>query len=276
MDNEGLSDEEIAALEDEEEPPEEEKEEEDIEKPSKDEDAGESEKEEAKADEDKKDEKDVVGDEEEPAEEKGTSPFVPQFAVADPKSIEELKTKAEEALEKYEAGEIEYPELDEAKNAYNRAQWESDFSTQANKNMAQGRWQWEQQRFLDDNDMFKDNETLNAAFVSVVNKIIQTEDSESLTDRQVLAKAKKQVEKDLGLNLETPKPESDKKREAIKAAKAAKGDRSKIDPDIGGLPSAGENEDTSEFGYLDKLEGEKYQAAIDKLSPEQLKKYEDN
>ena len=115
-----------------------------------------------------------------------------------------------------------------------------------------------------------------------MNGIIATEDGAKLTDRQVLTKAKEQVETDLGLtpsdsasSADKSKAAEAKKQAAIAVAKKSNADRSNIAADIGGLPSAGENVDTDPFTYLDNLEGEKFQAAIDKLTPEQLQKYED-
>jgi len=207
-------------------------------------------------------------------------PFTPKFTEADQADLDSLKTAFDDAKKKFDDGEIDYTKFDEAKDAYNEAKWKADFAKESNQNMSEGRWQWEQERFLDDNKQYRDNKTLNVAFVATVNIIISTEEGKKLTDREVLVKAKEQVEADLGIV--TPKPaaaaKTDKeKKEAIEAAKKANSDRSKIAADIGGLPAAEENEDVSdEFAYLDKLDGEAYQAAIDKLTPAQLQKYEDS
>ena len=238
-------------------------------------------------------------------------PFTPKFTEVDLTELDKLKTALDEAKKKFDDGEIDYAKLDEIKDAYNEMKWKADFAVESNKNMQEGRWEWEQERFLDDNKDYRDNKTLNAAFVATVNAVIVTDEGKKMSDREVLVKAKEQIEADL-LGIKKPEEEeedefayldklegealqkaidklspeqsqrykasseTEKKRKAIEAAKKAKGDRSKISADIGGLPAAEENEDVSEFAYLDKLEGEAYQAAIDKLSPEQLRKYEDS
>lgn len=260
MEYEGLSEEEKAAIEDpdaEEETEEETKEE--IEKGIEGENL-----------EKKPEEKDPEETETIPAD---MTPFVPQFPVADQERIEALKEAADKAKEEYE----EDPEAEEdvylaARDAYNQAKWEADFSARANENMQQGKWLWERDRFLDDNEQFKTNATLNAAFSSVVRIMVNDEENDTLTDRQLLEKAKQQVEEDLGIITRNSNP--DLKKGKIAAAKKTQGDRAKIPADIGSLPAAQENTEEDEFGYLDKLEGEKYQTAIDRLSPAQLEKYE--
>jgi len=237
-----------------------------------------------KADEDKDDDKEAAEDKKS-GDDKGSEeslpeprPFTPKFTEIDQAELDDLKTALDDARKKFDDGEIDYAVLDEIKDKYNEARWKADFAQESNQNMIEQRWKWEQERFLDDNTQYRDNRTLNAAFVGVVNNIIVTEEGKRLTDREVLIKAKEQVEADLGIGAKDDPPEKtdEEKRKAIKAAKKAKGDRSKIPPDIGGLPVSEENEDADEFAYLDKLEGEAYQAAIDKLTPEQLRRYEDS
>ena len=152
--------------------------------------------------------------------------------------------------------------------------------------MVDERWKWEQDRFLDDNRTFRDNATLNAAFVSAVNKIISAKEAEKLSDRDVLIQAKGQVEADVKTLLSALAPASDdkddkaakddKKDKAVKDAKKASGDRTQIPPDIKDVPAAAENTDGNEFAHLDKLDGEKYQTAINRLTPEQLDRYEND
>ena len=213
---------------------------------------------------------------------KEQKPFVSTLPEIDAAKLDQLKSDLDDAKKKFADGDIDYSELDVIKDAYNELKWKSEFTATSNLNTRETLWKWEQDRFLDDNDKFRDNTTLNAAFISVVNCIIATEDGAKLTDRQVLAKAKEQVETDLGLapsdsasSAEKPKAAEAKKQAAIAAAKKSNADRSNLAADIGGLPSAEENVDTDPFAYLDKLEGEKFQAAINKLSPAQLRKFED-
>lgn len=238
----------------------------------------------ADADKDKKDDdsdaddKGAAKEDDKGAEEASSEhrPFTPKFTGVDQAELDGLKGALDEAKKKFDDGDIDYTVFDQAKDAYNEAKWKADFAQESNQNMQEGRWQWEQERFLDDNKQYRDNQTLNAAFVATVNSIIVTNEGKKLSDKDVLVRAKKQVEADLGIAGVAEKKIGGEKQKAIDAAKKTNADRSKIPADIGGLPAAEENEDVGEFAYLDKLEGEKFQAAVDKLTPEQLRKYEDS
>lgn len=189
---------------------------------------------------------DGMGEQEAPSE---AEPFVPKFSGVDPVRLDELKTALDEAKEQFGEGELEYTAFDEIKDEYNEAKWKSDFAQQSNQDMSEARWVGEQERFLDENKQYRDNPTLNAAFVATVNNLIASEEGAKMSDRAVLLAAHQQMEADLqGL-------------------------------DSGGEASfvAGDNatHHAGEFAHLDKLEGADYQKAIDSLSPDQLARYED-
>lgn len=209
-------------------------------------------------------------------------PFAPTIYSADDERLKKLKDDLDDAKKKFDEGEIDFAKFSESKDSYNEAKWKTDFANEANANMVDERWKWEQDRFLDDNNRFRDNSTLNAAFVSAVNKIISSDEADKLSDREVLIQAKGQVEADIQALLSGMTPaatddkaaKGDKKDKALKDAKKASGDRAQIPPDIKNAPAAAENTDGNEFAHIDKLDGEKYQAAVDKLTPEQLERYE--
>ncbi|MBE9581539.1 MAG: hypothetical protein IMF18_07970, partial [Proteobacteria bacterium] len=121
---------------------------------------------------------------------------------------------------------------------------------------------------------------LNSAFVSAVNKIIASDEGVKLSDREVLLQAKGEVDsaiRDLtgGTKTHVDKQAADKTK-AITEAKKAQSDRGKIPADIADLPAAQENTVDEEFARLDKLSGQAYQDAIEKLTPAQLANYEDS
>lgn len=205
-------------------------------------------------------------------------PFTPQFATADEDKLKELKESLDSAKKQFDEGEIDFAKFSEVKDVYNENRWKADFAKEANSNLVDERWKWEQDRFLDENQKYRDNSMLNSAFVSAVNTIVSSEAGEGLGDREVLQQAMDEIEgklKDLGVGVQEEKPK-DEKKEAIKAAKKSDGDRTNIPKDLNGVPAASDNDDkTSEFAQLDKLSGEKFQEAIDKMTPAQLAKYED-
>jgi len=205
------------------------------------------------------------------------APFVPQVKVVDDAKLNELKTKFDEAKKKFEDGDIDYAELDEAKDAYNQAKWKKEYSEESNASMREARWKWEQENFLDANKDFKDNDTLHVAFVAAVNNLIASDEGKAMSDREVLEAAKKKVHKDLGV-LKPSGDDGTKEKErqnAIRKAKEKMSDKTNIPQDIGGLPEAEENSDEKEFAYLDRLDGERLQAAVDRMTPAQLARYED-
>ena len=226
-----------------------------------------------------KKDKDVADDPETEASQE-QRPFAPKFAGGDQARIDQLKTELDDAKKKFDEGEIDYAVFNLSKDAYNEAKWKADFAQEVNSNMQDERWAWEQERFLDDNRSFRDNALLNSAFVNAVNTIIASEVSATLTDREVLVKAKEEVSADIrALTGQTESPADKKesaKSKAVSDAKKKQADRSKIPIDISDIPSAEENNEVSEFANIDKLSGEAYQTALDNMTPTQLARYEDS
>jgi hypothetical protein len=172
--------------------------------------------------------------------------FVP-FPSVPPDQLESLRRAFEDAKEQFDAGDINYAELDEAKDAYNQAKWKNEFSADANRAMIEEIWKNEQKRFLNENPQFKTNATLNVALVTAVNRLIETPEGQQMSDREVLEAARRKVDNDLTL---------------LKNGGMAASE---------GVDRGGGSYDLS---YLDKLEGPALQAAIDKLTPEEMERYE--
>lgn len=216
-----------------------------------------------------------------------TPPFVPQMKTIDDAELKTLKESFDDAKKQFDDGDIDYAKLDEAKDAYNEARWKKDFAEESNASMRENRWQWEQDSFLgaegNKDFRFDVNETLHSAFVATVNKLLSTDEGKTMNDRQILEAAKEKVEKDLGVvrtktgdDQETEAQKAERlKKDAIAKAKAKLGDKSKVTLDLTDVPAAEENLDTSEFDHIDRLDGEALQAAIDKMTPAQLERYED-
>jgi hypothetical protein len=204
-------------------------------------------------------------------------PPPPTMPGVDPEALETAKTGYEEAKKKFEDGDIDFQQFDEAKTDYYRLKWKDEDAREWNKNAREHQWQASQQAFFNANTIFRDNETMNAAYVAKVNALLTTDEGRALSDAALLDLARQKVEADLQL-LPTAKagaiPKTDKKKD-LAAARAANGDRKAIDDgDIAKLPSAEEESDPGEFDYLDKLEGAKYQEAVGRLTPAQLERYE--
>ena len=175
-----------------------------------------------------------------------SKPFT--YPTVDPARIEEAKAVFDEAKQKFDDGEIDFQEFDEAKDAYQRLKWKDEDARDFNKNTRQRVWLDAQDDFFRDNPRIKENRTLHVAYAETVNSMIKTPKGQAMTDAQLLAAAKQKVMADLasipGVN------------------------------DVAKQPSVEAEPDPGEFDYLDRLEGQKFQDALEKLSPAQLERYE--
>lgn len=211
-------------------------------------------------------------------EEREQKPFTPTLHGVDKSELDTLKAALDAAKQKFDDGEIDYTEYSSTKDDYNYSKMKAEFTKESNKNLRDERWAWEQERFFEDNGKYKDNKTLNGAFIAVVNTIIATKEGNILSDKSVLLRAKKQVEEDLGLlvSVEQKKePKNKEEKKAITASKKKRADTKNNATDIAGMPAAEENINKSPFEHIDMLDGEAFQAAINKMSPTQLRKFED-
>jgi hypothetical protein len=125
---------------------------------------------------------------------------------------------------------------------------------------------------------------LKGLLATTVNNMLDNPEDSKLGNDELLAEAQRRVQKEMAAagfqvvsgNKKTDDADTkDSGKAALAAAKKAAGNRKSAPANLGDVPAADLPEGTDEFAYLDNLEGEKYQAAIDKLTPEQLERYED-
>ncbi|OQY12393.1 MAG: hypothetical protein B6I31_03205 [Desulfobacteraceae bacterium 4572_19] len=132
---------------------------------------------------------------------------------------------------------------------------------------AQDTWRADQQTYLAKNVRLKD-EVLYGAFVQQVNKLVDTKEGQKLSNKDLLAKAGSVVLKAFG-QTETPT----KGKTALANAKKKAGDKSKIPQTLNGVPNADTNMGDSKYGYLEGLSNEKLEEALGKLSAEDMDEY---
>lgn len=195
--------------------------------------------------------------------------------------IDELKKKVEDAKEKFDLGEITYEEFSDARRELDRAQDRNELIRETFNSQRESYWQFEQSRFFAAYSDYSTNRALNGAFVSEVNRLIADPENNSFTDMQLLIKAKRNVESELGIlkpkKEETPpdpKAEAEKNEQARKKALESGADRTKLPPNLGDLPVAETDTGAGKWDYLDKLEGAAYEKAVAKLSPAEREEYE--
>ncbi len=108
-----------------------------------------------------------------------------------------------------------------------------------------------------------------AALDGEIRRLSGTDEISGLTQRQILARAKENVEQAFGGKKE-PAPKEDPKPAPKPAAKRPD------EPNLGDIPAADVDNpraNASEFALLDKMGGVELEAAIEKLTPEQVERY---
>lgn len=200
----------------------------------------------------------------------------------DPAEIDKLNEEVTDLRKKFDDGEVDYDTLMQKQREVDKLVVKNEMAQEINEQSRQGTWHWEQSHFYEANPIFWGNHYVNAAFVATVNQIIASEEAGKMTDAQVLSKAKELVEEGLGMGRpgETAPQQGERdttakeKADAIKSAKAELADKGKISVTLKDMPAAaGQDDDAGTWDYLDNLEGEKYQAAIDKLTTAELEQY---
>ena len=130
------------------------------------------------------------------------------------------------------------------------------------------RWQWEQDRFFeaDANAIYK-NKLVMSSLDTAVKDLAGAPENANKSAVWFLKEGDRQVREALGIG-----------KAADKVGKAAvtnrKPDLSKVPPNLGALPAAENSETgTSEFNYLENLDGMKLEQALSKLTLEQQARY---
>lgn len=196
-------------------------------------------------------------------------------------SVEEIatvQTALEDAKKRFQDGEIDYEKYYEERNALDKQLWMNDVAVQMSVDGVESQWQWEQQSFLaaDENKWINDDDVVYAALSATVNRIMSTPEGAVMPGTELLAQAREEVAARFSptqaQDTETA-AEKRAKEDALKRAKAKEAGKP-IPETLGGAPAADLEEGSGEFDYLDKLDGEAYEKAVEGLSEVQLARYE--
>ncbi len=211
------------------------------------------------------------------------SAVIPPFKLnaGDGKNLEDIDSELKKLDEQFEEGDIPLKEYNAKRDALNQDKFKLQMYEDINKQVAaqavEGRWKQAQQDFFDENQRYRENTVLNAAFVHVVNGLLATEEGKKMSDRAILLKAKATVEESLGIvSKGEDKKESDKEEAetaALAAAKKKEGEKGRDGMSLHNMPKSQEAEFGDKFDALDKLEGEEFELAIAKLSDAERKEY---
>lgn len=185
---------------------------------------------------------------------------------------EDAKTKLEaidadlvKAAEDFDAGDLSAREFQKRTNELNGQkqdlQSQITEATMAYRLNSAG-WFGDVEAFLVANPVFRDNPRLHSLLDAEVKRLQEAADDPF--DPKILREAKKQIQADiesLGGKLTTAKPAKETKPKLTVQPRQAP------PPTIGRMPAADPTEvDTGQFAYLDRLQGEKHEKAMAKLS----------
>ncbi len=217
------------------------------------------------------------------------APFIPP-APASTKNIlsDEDLTKLEADMEAnnqaFDNGELEWKDYLDRRDDLRDVKRAHETALENTGDGVQTQWEYEQDYYLSspENAWILESGPRYAAFATAVNEIMSTDEGENMSGPQLLARAKAEVEK-IFIAPGSPEAADQAAREAeaeaakkaanLKAAKDREAGRQAPET-LGGKPAAEIDEGVSEFEWLDKLDGEKYEEAIENMTEAQLARYE--
>ena len=205
-------------------------------------------------------------------------PLVMQTMTAE--QVKGLKDSLEENEKKFQDGEVNYKEYFDARLEIERQLWQNDLAAQLSETGVEAQWQWEQSSFLgsEDNAWINDDDVVYSAFAATVNRIMSSEEGAVMPGPDLLAKARDEVAARFSPDKAADDAAAQEKKDkeaALKGAKKAQGNKD-LPLTLGEVPAAEDEEGGGEFGWIDKLDGEAYEKAVEGLSEAQLSRYADS
>jgi len=251
----------------------------------------------------KKDGEEAAGDEakDDASDESTATDFTPRMVAQDVSKInDQIKTIAEQKAalaEQFENGDLKHSEymakrddLSSQETTLRVQLAQADFAAQQNESTSTQRWEWEQDRFFEDHDIYVTDKLMHAALDAAVKDLAGTKDdkgklvNDGKSLKWFLDEGHRLVSKRFKIE-EAPKAGEDKGADG-KGGKDAQGkakgksragekpDLKGIPKTIGNLPAAEGNEAAeSEFDKIDKLEGMDYEKALAGLTDDQQQRY---
>ena len=151
-------------------------------------------------------------------------------------------------------------------------------------------WEADQERFLKAHPSLKGNEMMLELFATQVNKLLQTPEGKKAAGMKVLAQAKAQVEKGLGIKIPNIKKapadekgtgrEQDKgpdPRELARKAAEVENEKARKTVTLKDAPAADTNtDDKDRFAHIWRLSGPKFQEAVNKMSEAERRAFENS
>lgn len=193
-----------------------------------------------------------------------------------PSVDDEFQAKIKTLDEQLDEAEIDFDEYKKQFQVIDREYMRSIAREENLRISTEDTWKSAQTDFFTNNDYLKSNPVVYGAFAGEVNKLLADKAWSSKSGADILAKAKQVVDSAFGKPESSEKAdvqvvEDKKKKTAIESAK--KSGRSRPSPQtLRDIPASDINTDSA-FDYLDKLDGREYEKAIEKLTEAEMEAY---
>lgn len=214
--------------------------------------------------------------------------FTPIAETLSPEDLEGITTELADIKQQFDDGDIDYEVYTDKRLELEKVVWHHEQAEITNENAIEQRWTWEREWYLQSNAELEKSQVIYGAFAAQVNALLADPDFATAPGFDILNEAHTRVAAEIESlagpgSAEAPAgaPAADKltadERAKAALAKAKAAESGKRPPEtLAKVPAAEANVDTSKWAHLDSLEGEALQKAIDKLSPADLKEYEDH
>jgi hypothetical protein len=228
---------------------------------------------------------------EEEKPEKVPDHFTPMAETLTEADLETIDTELKAIKQRFDDGDIDYEKYTDERLVYEKMLWHHEQAEMQNENAVEQRWQWERDWYMQANTELNQSQVIYGAFASQVNALLADEEWSTAPGFELLTEAHRRVASEIdsisgpltgsgaqpnGRPTGGDKEDADKKAaDALKKAKAAEAGK-KPPETLAKVPAAEENKDVSKWAVIDALEGEELQKAIDKMSPADLKEYEEH
>lgn len=191
-------------------------------------------------------------------------------------ALDKLNTDMADLKKKFDEGDIAVDEYIDERDRLSRAIVKAELKAELAQENAAKSWEKSQKDFLgsEASSFLRESDVVYDAFAMQVNKLIADPKSASMSDEALLKAARDKVYAAFRISPESqPSPKKDES--AIRDAKKEAANRDKAPKTLHGLPAAAPADDTdaSPFAYLDRLSGDKLEAAVAKLSPEDQERW---
>lgn len=193
-----------------------------------------------------------------------------------PQSVDEIDSQLAALQAKMDDGALDFKDFLSQRDALQAERWKASIYQDLNQQFRKHAWEQAQHVFYQQHPEIAGNPILAQAYTGVLQGLLETPEGQALGDVEVLALAKTRfLEGVQALFGETSKPAAaPAPKDAVQRLKQEQQGKKTEVKTLAGVPAA-EAPDVGKdpFSHLDTLDGAALEAALAKLSPDQVEKY---